>query len=165
MIALDINVDKVFRTLLETQKGDVREDRENYSVAMVVIFTRGKGSQVAFPKFWDETSKTEAYAELVTSAKRDEASLIITVNDAYGGGRVSADALAKYKWGDWNSSNSDRCILLTASGPGLKSYGAEVTYTLVDDDVIFSEMVPLTTLEINLLPDWPGVEPSNARPS
>lgn len=156
---MDIDVKKVMLTLLERQKEYVVEDREDYSEGMVAVFLVDGSSYVTFPEFEDEESKIAAYSAIVQKAKEDSAVLIITVNS----GRTRKDPtdaeLEDYRWGDFGPSDSESCILLTASGPGLRSCSLQLGYQISERSVKFDAEPEFEfRIELNLLPDWPALE-------
>ena len=141
--------------LLETQKGYVGEDLDNYSCAMVAIFTEDGKSYLQFPKFGGADDKLQAYSEIVAEAKRRRAAIIVTVNHAFSTSQVPED----YRWGDLDEHNAGRCILLTASGPGLSPTVLGCRYSIQGEQVTFDEPdFDLERLELGLLPDWPGTD-------
>lgn len=142
--------------LLETQKTYVREDLQNFTCAMVVVFTADGASELMFPKFQDEASKISAYAGVVEHAKARSAVMIVTVNDALTSKGQGPTDFVDYRWSDLNPTNAERCILLTASGPGLQNASLKCVFTVSNEDVTF-HLAEFQTgdLEIGLLPGWP----------
>ncbi len=118
---MDIDLKKVMLTLLERQKEYVPEDLDGYGEAMVAVFTADGNSYVTFPEFDDEESKIVEHTAIVDKAKSEDAVLIITVNNARTKTDPTNAEMENYRWGDFDSTNSRSCILLTASGPGLQS--------------------------------------------
>jgi hypothetical protein len=146
-------------TLLEREKGYVEEDLENYGAAMVAVFTADNQSYLVFPKLEDEESKIAEYSAIVEAAKSQNAVLIITVNSARTRANPTEAELESYKWGDFDSTNSRCCILLTASGPGLRSCSLELGFGIKDGKVEFdAEPQIMNEIFLNLLPNWPEVE-------
>jgi hypothetical protein len=153
---VDIDVKKVMLALLERQKEYVLEDLEDYGEAMVAVFTADGESYVSFPTFEDEISKIAEYSAIVKTAKSKNAVLIITVNSARTKANPTDAELKNYRWGDFDATNSRRCILLTASGPGLRSCSLELGFDIRDGQVQFDrEPELMDKIELNLLPDWP----------
>jgi hypothetical protein len=153
---MDLDVKKLMLTLLGVQKEYVLQELEDYGEAMVAVFTADGESYLSFPKFDDEVSKIAEYSTIVETAKSKNAVLIITVNNA----RIKADPtdaeLENYRWGDFDSTNSKSCILLTASGPGVQSCSLQLGFAVRGCEVEFDLAPELTNgIELNLLPDWP----------
>lgn len=143
--------------LLERQKEYVREDRGEYSCAMFVAFTSDGKSWISFPKYNDAEEKRQAYADLIARAKNTGAVLVITVNHArtrsVPNGASSECAVPEV----FDETNSQPCILLTASGPNVAACSLTLKYEVVDGEVVFDpEPELLPSVEVNLLEDWPG---------
>jgi hypothetical protein len=156
---MDIDVKKVMLTLLERQKEYVLEDREDYGEGMVAVFLADDQSYVTFPEFDDEESKIAVYGAIVQKAKADGAVLIITVNSARTKKDPTDAELECYRWGEFGPSDSQSCILLTASGPGLRSCSLQLGYEIRDANVEFDLEPEFSSgIELNLLPDWPSRE-------
>ena len=152
---MDLDAEKIMLRLAETQKAYVREDLAGYNEAMVAIFPAEGSSYVQFPTFEDWESKHAAYSAIVERAKANQAVLIITVNRARTAKATENRTLETYEWGDLKSGNSDPCILLTASGPGLQSCSLEIPFSILGAEVSFGKPGWMFDLELNLLPDWP----------
>jgi hypothetical protein len=153
---MNIEVKAVMLTFLATQKGYVLENLENYSCAMVAVFTAGNESYVQFPEFDSEADKIAACRGIVAEAKEKGATVIITVNQAR---QLRTEQLEHFQyeaWGTFDQSNSDPCILLTASGPGLESCSLQMRYEILDGCVTFGKEEWQDCVELGLLPDWPG---------
>jgi hypothetical protein len=157
---MDLDVKKIMLMLLERQKEYVLADLENYSEAMVAVFTADGQSHITFPKFQSEASKIAEYTAIVETAKSKDAILMITVNHARRRLNAAGAELDDYRWGDFDETNSRTCILLTASGPGLQNCSLELGYTVNGRSVeVDPEPEFLYGIELNLLPDWPGRQP------
>lgn len=153
---MDIDVDAVMLQLLETQKAYVREDLEDYSCAMTAVFKPDNTFYLRFPDYQDETSKIQAYRRIVEEAKANEAILIITVNSARTRANPSSEELDNYRWGDLDETNSESCILLTASGPFVGACSLQQVYRIHAGHVRFEAAPERTSaMVLNLLPGWP----------
>ena len=146
--------------LLERQKEYVLEDLEVYACAMVVTVT-AEETFLEFPRFQEEAEKIAAYAAIVQKAKLNHAIAIITVNGAFTRSNMSEDELDGLWWGALNSSNAHPCILVTASGPGMRSFAFELAYDIHDGEVDFGSVLELERTEVGMLPDWPGDLPTS----
>jgi hypothetical protein len=156
---MDIDVKKVMMTLLERQKEYALEDLEDYGEAMVTVFTADNESYIAFPKFEDEESKIAEYSAIVEAAKAKNAVLIVTVNNARTKLDPTEEEMENYRWGDFDSTNSRSCILLTASGPGLPSCSLTLGFDIRDGKVDFdAEPELMERILLNLLPGWPDAK-------
>ena len=153
-----IDLKALMLQLLEREKGYVVEDLEEYGCAMVVTVTPDD-IFLEFPKFENDEEKDAAYGEIVSKAKSNGATAIVTVNSAFTQAVDHPDDLDGYWSGKLNAENAQRCILLTASGPGMKSFGVEFTYEIVDGKVLFDPLEDFHEVEVGMLPDWPGGDP------
>ena len=154
---MDLDIKKVMLALLERQKEYVCEDLESYSCAMVAAF-RGDGtSWVHFPKFQGEQEKIAAYNFVVEEARRTDVVVIVTVNHARTGNPGAEKWIEDYRWGDYGETNSQTCILLTASGPYVASVSLTLEYKIVDGQVEFGREPEFCNgIDLNLLPGWPS---------
>jgi len=150
-----IDLKALMLRLLETEKGYVAEDLDEYGCAMVVTVTPND-TFLQFPKVENDDEKDAAYAEIVSKARSDGATVIVTVNSAFTQAVDNPDELDGYWPGKLNASNARRCLLLTASGPGMKSFGVEAEYEIVGDDVLFEPLEDFHEMEVEMLPNWPG---------
>ena len=153
-----IDLKALMLQLLEREKGYVVEDLDEYGCAMAVIVTPND-TFLQFPQFEDDDEKDTAYEQIVSKARSDGATVIITVNSAFTQAVDHPDDLDGYWPGKLNVNNARRCILLTASGPGMKSFGVEFTYEIVDGKVLFDPLEDFHEVEVGMLPDWPGGDP------
>jgi hypothetical protein len=151
---MDFDLENLMLKLLERQKEYVREDRQDYSTAMVVLFTVSGESFLMFPRFEDERSKMAEYSAIVERATECGATLIVTVNAAW----MSSDesiVWEHYHWGDLDATNSHRIVLLTAAGHGVRPCVLTQKFAFSGDEVEFEEPRWEYGMEINLLSDWP----------
>jgi hypothetical protein len=150
---MDVDLNAIIERLMAREKEYISEDRHEYGCAMAAVITPD-GIHLDFPRFEDDTSKNDAYQHLVTFAKEHNAQAIITLNNART--RVfkepvdSDTALSE----EMDSSNSKTCLLVTVTGPKLRSYVVQIGYEFAGDNVIFSEPEVSDRLEVNFLPDW-----------
>lgn len=153
MIAMDVDLEPMIHRLVEREKEYIREDREEYGCAMVVVVSPD-GIHLDFPKFEGEDSKRAAYEHLVRFAKEKNATAIVTLNNAWTKAADYRGELDDVQAGELNSLNASPCLLITISGPGIKSLALEMAYELSDTEVRFGSLQPLESVEVNLLPGW-----------
>ena len=156
-----IDIKALMLQLLEREKGYVVEELEEYGCAMVVTVTPDD-TFLAFPQFESDDDKDTAYEEIVSKARSDGATTIITVNSAFTQAVDHPGDLDGYWPGKLNAGNARRCILLTASGPGMKSFGVEFKYQIVDGKALFDPLEDFHEMEVGLLPNWPGDLPTSS---
>jgi hypothetical protein len=107
---MDLDVKRIMLKLLETQKEYALADLENYSEAMVAVFTADGKSYVTFPKFSGEVAKIAEYTAIVERARESGAVLLITVNAGWTKVVKAASELGDYRWGELGPHNSQRCL-------------------------------------------------------
>ncbi|HEY6253536.1 MAG TPA: hypothetical protein VI685_26555, partial [Candidatus Angelobacter sp.] len=60
-----------------------------------------------------------------------------------------------YSWGDLQQEGAQRCILLTLSGPNIKSWVLEVFFESKDGRIVLKDQVEHTEgVTLGLLPGW-----------
>lgn len=150
---MDIDLEPMINRLVEREKEYIREDRQEYGCAMAVIVTP-EGIHLDYPEFEDEDSKHAAYEYLVRFAREKNATAIVTLNNAWTKAAGYPGELDDVQAGELNSSNASPCLLVTISGPGIKSQAFELAYEIRDAEVRFGSLEPLQSAEVNLLPQW-----------
>jgi hypothetical protein len=160
---MDVDLEPMIHRLVEREKEYIREDREEYGCAMAVVVS-SEGIHLDYPKFDDEDSKRAAYERLVRFAREKNATAIVTLNNAWTKAASYPGELDDVQAGGLNSSNASPCLLVTISGPGIKSRVLEMAYELSDTEVRFGSLQPLESAEVNLLPGWSETAP-NIMPS
>jgi hypothetical protein len=144
---------------LETEKQTVMEELNEYCCSIVIVLTP-EGRYVRRAAFLDEDEKVAAYAEIVAEAKRQSALAIVTVNAARTR-KLAPGEEAGYWWGKLEAEGARDCISISASGPGMESYGLDLAYDIVGDHVQFDALPEFEKTEIGMLPDWPGDLPTS----
>ncbi len=104
----------------------------------------------------DEPAKSESCKKIVDEARQRRALAIITVFLAQSKDfeREHFDE-ATYSWGDIHRSATERCILITISGPGIKNWAAALPFKLKDYKIVFGELVEFRDgLILGMFPGW-----------
>ncbi len=122
--------------------------------AVVVVVAPG-GRYWEEVDFGNEDEKREAYAEIVSRAKENRATAIITLNTSFEKPLARTDELRDYRWGDLEKSGSQRAITVTISGPSLNACSLSLPYRFEDGEVHLSEPSGFEPAILELLPDWP----------
>ena len=150
---MDIDLHPMIHNLVEREKEYIREDREEYGCAMAVIVAPD-GIHLSLPEFEDEESKQAAYEHIVAVAKEKHATVIVTFNNSWTRAAEYPGELDDIGPGELNAHNAKPCLLLTLSGPGMKSQALQMDYFINADDVDFGPLEPLKSCEVNLLRGW-----------
>lgn len=150
---MDLDVESMIHRLVEREKEYIREDREDYGCAMAVVISP-EGTHLDYPEFEDEESKHAAYNHLVRFAREKNATAIVALNNAWTRAAIYSGELDDVQAGELNGLNANPCLLITISGPGMKSRASEMEYDISETDVRFGDLQPLDSVEVNLLPNW-----------
>ena len=150
---MDIDLTPMIERLIEREKEYIREDREEYGCAMAVVVAPD-GLHLDFPKFEDEESKQAAYEHLVEFARAKNATVIVTLNNAWGRAAKYPGELDDIGPGELNSTNAKAHLLLTISGPGMNSQALEMEYEINGDEVRFGPLTIMESATVSLLPGW-----------
>jgi hypothetical protein len=105
----------------------------------------------------DEASKIESCTKIVDEARRQKALAIITVFLTRSKDFDHEDfARDDYSWGDIQNDSSERSILLTLSGPGIKSWATALPFRSTDGKLAFGDRVEYAEgVDLGLFPGWP----------
>lgn len=129
------------------------EDGDLDSIAFIIT----ADDQLLRPiELQDESSKIESCMKIIDEARRRKALAIITVFLARFEDFARKDfAQEGYSWGDFQNSNSERCILMTLSGPGIKNWTTALPFRKTNGKVVFHKRVEFTEgVDLGLFPGW-----------
>jgi len=103
----------------------------------------------------DESRKLESCIKIVDEARRQNALAIITIFLArfkdFASEDFNSDA---YCWGDLQQEGSERCILVTLSGPGIKNWAVALPFKTERGRIVFQQQSEFTNLDLGLFPGW-----------
>lgn len=104
----------------------------------------------------DEASKIESCTKIVDEAKSQKALAIVTVflarSKNVDHGKFAQD---DYSWGDIQNNSSERSILLTVSGPGIKNWAISLPFRRTGGTVTFGDPVEYGEgIDLGLFPGW-----------
>jgi len=153
---VDVDLKPMIERLVEREKEYIREDREGYGCAMAVVVTP-EGIHLDFPKFDDEVSKRAAYDHLVHFAKEKNATAIVTFNNAWTRAAQYPGELDDIAPGEIDATNGTPCLLVTISGPGMKSCALEMEFEFLEREVRFGTLEQLESVDVNLLAGWSDI--------
>lgn len=147
--------------LLELAKKFLVEDGDLDPVAFIIA----AGQQFRRPiELQDEESKVESCRKIVDEARQRNALAVITIFIARSKEYAENDFLTEnYSWGDLQQDHTERCILLTLSGPKIKNWAVEVFFESKGDKIILKNQVEyLEGVTVGFLPGWSeeSTEPS-----
>jgi hypothetical protein len=104
----------------------------------------------------DESHKLQSCKKIVEEARRQNALAIVTVFLARSKNFDKQSFVREdYSWGDIQSSSSERCILVTLSGPGIKNWATALPFKIDNGKVVFRKRVEFSKgLDLGLFPGW-----------
>ncbi len=104
----------------------------------------------------DEATKIQSCTKIVDEARRQKALAIVTVFLARAKDFDGTDfAQEGYSWGDIQNSSSERCILVTLSGPGVKNWATGLPFRSVNGKIVFRKRVEFAEgVDLGLFPGW-----------
>ena len=104
----------------------------------------------------DESRKLQSCTKIIEEARRQGALAIITVFLARSKTFDRQSFFREdYLWGDIQSSNSERCILVTLLGPGLKNWATVLPFKSDNGKIVFRKRVEFSKgLDLGLFPGW-----------
>ena len=139
--------------LLELSRKFLLEDGGLDPVAFIIT----NDEQLLRPlELRNETEKLECCKKIVDEARNRVALAIVTVFLArlkdYGQENFSQEI---YAWGDLQDSDSERCILVTASGPGIKNWAVVLPFNSKGKKIIFQKIIEFADgVDLGLFPGW-----------
>lgn len=141
--------------ILELSKRFLLEDRDLDPVAFIIT----ADEQLLRPiELQDETAKLESLSNITSEARERHALAIITVFLARSKEFTQQPFIEEaYTWGDLEFDYStQRCILLTLSGPGIKNWTVTVNFAFEGQSIVLKEQIESSEgVAIGFLPDWP----------
>ncbi len=140
--------------LLEIEKLVLMEEKDEYSVAVVVIVTP-EGRYWEEVTFNNEEEMTAAYAHVVERAKEQNAVAIVTINTSRQKSLADNEDLDHYWWGKLASEGCGRALTLTVTGPDMGACCLSMPYRVENNEVVFEEIKDFEPAQVNLLPNWP----------
>ncbi len=139
--------------LLELSKKFLVEDGDLDPTAFIIT----ADDQILRPiDLQDETAKIASCHQIINDARRENALAIITIFLARSAdfAREEFDAEG-YSWGDIQDHSSDRCILVTLCGPGIKNWAAALPFEDINGRLVFRELVEFAEgVDLGLFPGW-----------
>jgi len=123
---------------------------DDFLVASALIIT-DENIHGIYVSYDGQDEKEQVYGEVVKYARRVKAIAIVTVNDSYVG---EPDDVEDYYPGKLKEIGSKEAIMITISGPGIKSKVLRVMYERVKGRIRFGQVEEEDGITIGLLHDW-----------
>lgn len=149
--------------LLEMSRKFLAEDDDLDPTAFIIT----ANGQILRPiELENEDVKVESCKKIVDEALQQKALAIITIFLSR-----SADFREKrfdqesYSWGNIQHGSTDRSILLTISGPGVKNWAAALPFWITRGKIAFGSLVEFGEgVDLGLFPGW-SEQVTDPRPS
>jgi hypothetical protein len=157
-----INLKRYALNLLKLSKKFLFEDGDLDPTAFIIT----ADDQLLRPiELHEESRKLESCAKIVDEALRLNALAIVTIFQARSKNFGKKDFVQEgYSWGDIQDSSSERCILVTLSGPGIRNWAAALPFRNDNGKITFRRRVEFKDgVDLGLFPGWSEV--TNPRPS
>ena len=139
--------------LLEMSRKFLEEDGDLDPTAFIIT----ADDQLLRPiEFQDEIAKVESCKKIVDEARQRNALAIITIFLARSADFAESEFdHESYFWGDIQHGSTDRSILVTASGPGIKNWAVALPFGSTKGKITFGELEEFREgLDLGLLPGW-----------
>jgi hypothetical protein len=140
--------------LLETEKRYLLEDKSDYCVADAVVVTP-EGRYFEQVVFDDEEEELAAYTGVVARAREQNAIAIITINSSRRMSVAEEDEVERYWWGHLQAQGASRSLVITISGPGMKTRCISLPFEICNSEVVLGKATDFETAKLVLLPNWP----------
>lgn len=155
--APDFELKEFALSVLEIAKENLQRDLELVAAAFIITADEIQCASVIFT---DHDEKPAAYRELIKAARTANATALITCNDAHWKDQADEDYLESYYPGKLAADGAKECIMLTVSGPGIKTWVVEMPYEKADSVVRFGQMQEESGNDLGFLEGWASEEPS-----
>ena len=137
--------------VLEIAKENLRNDGQLVPAAFAIAARHIHCYSVLFA---NHDEKPATYSKLIEAARQQEATALITCNDAFMDNKAGPDAVEAYYPGKLAVENVKECIMLVVSGPAIQTWTAELPYQRVGDDIEFGDMQEEFGSEVGFLEGW-----------
>ena len=139
--------------LLALSKKFLEEDGDLDPTAFIIT---GGEQLLRFIDLQDESAKIESCRKIVKEAREQHALAIITIFLARSKNfDQEGFAESSYCWGDIQEEQSERSILMTLSGPGIKNWAVAVPFKLKGQKPVFQKQIEYTEgVDLGLFPSW-----------
>ena len=156
LLSEDFDLKEFALGVLDIAKENLQRDHELVSTAFAITGSHIHCYSISFP---DHYAKTLVYSKLIEAARQQEATALITCNDAFMGEKAGPDAIEAYYPGKLAAENAKECIMLVVSGPAIKTWTAEIPYVRQDERIEFGDMREELDGEVGFLEGWASEQP------
>jgi hypothetical protein len=149
----DANLRQHALELLEQSKKFLQEDGDLDPTAFIIA---GRDQLLRPIDLQDEVSKTKSCKKILAEARKLHALAIITIFIARSKSFDREEFAEEiYSWGDLREEGSERCILVTLSGPGVRNWAVALPFEGRGKKMSFGKQVEFSEgVDIGLFPGW-----------
>lgn len=147
----DLDLREFALGVLEIAKENLQRDGHLIPTAFAITASHIHCYSVSFA---NHDEKPLAYSKLIEAAREQEATALITCNDALSGDNAGPDAIEAYYPGKLAAENAKECIMLVVSGPAIQTWSVELPYQRVGDDIEFGDIQEEFGGEVGFLEGW-----------
>ncbi len=149
----NVDIRKHALELLELSKKFLVEDGDLDPTAFIVT---GSEQLLRPIELQDESAKMESCTKIVKEAREQHALAIITIFLARSKDFDHKEfSESGYFWGDLQGEESEKCILMTLSGPGVKNWAVALPFKLKGGKPIFQKQIEYVEgVDLGLFPGW-----------
>jgi hypothetical protein len=152
----DFDLREFALSVLQIAKENLKKDGELVGIAFIIT---NDLIRCAAMEFSDHDEKSVLYEALVKFARDESAMALITCNDAFLSNDAGPEALETYYPGKLAAEGAKECIMLTVSGPGIKTWSLDLSYERTERGIQFGDVVEETDEELGFLEGWASKEP------
>jgi len=142
--------------VLEIAKENLRNDGHLIPTAFAITESHIHCYSVSFA---NHDEKPLAYSKLIEAAREQEATALITCNDALIGDKAGPDVIEAYYPGKLAAENAKECIMLVVSGPTIQTWTAKVPYERSGSKIEFGDTNEEIGGEVGFLDGWACEQP------
>jgi len=142
--------------VLEIAKENLRNDCHLIPTAFAITESHIHCYSVSFA---NHDEKPLAYSKLIEAAREQEATALITCNDALIGDKGGPDVIEAYYPGKLAAENAKECIMLVVSGPAIQTWSVDIPYERNNNGIEFGDAVEQTGVEVGFLEGWASENP------
>jgi hypothetical protein len=137
--------------VLEIARENLQRDRELIPTAFAITASQIHCYSTSFA---GHDEKILAYSKLIAAARRQNATALITCNDAFMSDKGGPDVIEAYYPGKLAAEKARECIMLIVSGPAIQAWTAKIPYKRVGDTIEFGDMSEEFGGEVGFLEGW-----------
>jgi hypothetical protein len=132
----DLDLREFALGVLEIAKENLQRDGHLIPTAFAITASHIHCYSVSFT---DHDEKPDVYSDLITTAKNEGATALITCNDALWSNNAGPEYVEGYYPGKLAVDGAKECIMLTVSGPAIQTWSVDLPYQRSDNGIEFGD--------------------------